>query len=77
MRAMCVVIEGMSSVYFVNVANCPNAKCNGSVFLSLQIASSQLLVCNSVVKERDKQKNEIKQADLWKETNIEFFGFIL
>ncbi|MEC7709486.1 MAG: hypothetical protein VX902_01805 [Planctomycetota bacterium] len=49
-------------------------KCNGSVFLGLQIASSQLLVCNSVVKERDKQQDEIKRADLWKETNIEFLG---
>jgi hypothetical protein len=49
-------------------------KCNGSVFLALQIASSQLLVCNSVVKERDKQQIEMKRADLWKETNIEFLG---
>ena len=42
-------------------------KCNGSVFLALQIASSQLLVCNSAVTERDKQQDEIKRADLWKE----------
>ena len=74
MRAMYVVIEGMSSVYLSFLQSVQMQKCNGSVFLALQIASSQLLVCNSVVKERDKQQDEIKRAGLWKETNIVFLG---